>query len=186
MRGAGAHGRAVGTRGVVALGFLLVALGLVGCGVSPDSTERRSPSPAAQTTPPAKALRTVDSLFVAALYPGEAKGVRAEGLTIDPHPSAEYFAGASKGTFLVENADGTLALKDGTPATNVIAAVYPDKDALSKGMRFGPHMAAALGWPSIWQLKGAELGGVEHRQGAAAVASDRDRVRDVGDPRRLT
>jgi hypothetical protein len=55
---------------------------------------------------------------------------------------------------LVATPDGTLALADGTPATNVLGAVFPDAVPKGESDAFGSDVAKGLGWPSIGQLTG--------------------------------
>jgi len=144
-RRARARGRLVGT----ILVLVLLVFGSAGCGADPDAASPSLPLPTPRSQPAAVRYADVEALFSAV----EAAGSPVvEGLTLGPDRG--YFADSSKGTFLVASPDGTLALTDGTPATNVVAAVFPDEQSLARGLRFGGRMAAGLGWPSVLQLRG--------------------------------
>lgn len=58
------------------------------------------------------------------------------------------------GAVLVAVRDGTLTLADGTPATNVLCAVFPSAVPEAERDAFGGDMAKATGWPFMWQLTG--------------------------------
>jgi hypothetical protein len=55
---------------------------------------------------------------------------------------------------LVAMPGGTLTLKDGTPATNVICAAFPGAVPEAERDEYGGWLAQGLGWPSMPQLTG--------------------------------
>lgn len=64
-------------------------------------------------------------------------------------PSASQY-----GAVLVAVPDGTVTLADGTPATNVLCAVFPSEVPTAECDAFGGDLAKGLGWPFMGQLTG--------------------------------
>ena len=122
-----------------------VAFAAIGCGQASSPTQVSTP----------KATTYVDP---AALYGAveQAGAPRIEDLKTDSFAGAGMpaSANAARGNFLVAVDGGTLTLGDGTPATNVVSAVFPDAGGVVDGRAYGAHMTQALGYPSIWQLEG--------------------------------
>jgi hypothetical protein len=129
--------------------LVVAVLGPAGCGQSSPSAP---PSPA--STPAAVNYADPAALYAAIEKAGSPK---VEGLAVgtfsDAMPKAAH---AAKGNFMVAISSDryNLYLSDGSPATSMVMAVFPDAAARKSGSAFGQHMAGSLGWPSIWQLQG--------------------------------
>ena len=133
--------------------LVVALLALVGCGQSKPAS---SPTPQPTGTPSAVAYADPAALCAAIQKAGAPK---VEGLGVGAFSeggSMPREAHATRGSFMVAIPDDRymLYLDDGTPATSVVAAVFPDAASRRLGVLFGQHMADALGWPSIWQLQG--------------------------------
>lgn len=129
---------------------LIVALAvLAGCG---QASSGASPSPTA--TPDAVSYADPAALYAAI---GKAGAPKVEELGVGTFSAAmPGVAHAMRGNFRVAISSDrfNLYLSDGSPASSMVMAVFPDAAARRLGASFGPHMASALGWPSIWQLQG--------------------------------
>jgi hypothetical protein len=111
-------------------------------------------SVAAHTPPPAAAYDSPTDLYRAIDRSGRTRVDHLGIHRFGTHLGMRREAHAQEGNFLAASGDGTLSFADGKPATNVIAGVFPDATARDLGVVFGGHLAWALGWPSIWQLRG--------------------------------
>lgn len=139
-------------RPIVAV-LIVALLALVGCG---QSNPAGSPAPRPTGTPSAVAYADPAAVFAAIQKAGAPK---VEGLGTGDFSEGGSIPGeahAKRGNFMVAITEDRymLYLDDGTPATSVVAAVFPDAASRRLGVPFGQHMADALGWPSVWQLQG--------------------------------
>ncbi len=129
-------------------------LALAGCG---QAMPLDSPTPSPAGTPSAATYADPAALYAAIQKAGTPK---VEGLGVGSFsdrggmPSSAH---AKRGNFMVASpgSQSMLYLADGSPATAVVAAVFPDAASKRLGTLFGQHIAKLLGWPSVWQLQGA-------------------------------
>jgi hypothetical protein len=132
---------------------LVVAIAVVvGCGESPSSS--LPPSPTA--TRDAVAYADPAALYAAIEKAGAPKVEGFGGGTFSGSGNMPAEAEALRGNFMVAISSDRymFPLSDGTPGASVLAAVFPDASSRKLGAVYGPHMASALGWPSIWVLQG--------------------------------
>lgn len=132
----------------------VIAAILVAGGCS-SSGQQSSQSPTAASglgpvTPTAVSYPSLEALWSAVSAAG---GPAAEPIHFSDSqrrlPTASQY-----GAVLVAMPGGTLALKDGTLATNVVCAVFPDAVPETERDQYGGWLAQGLGWPSMPQLTG--------------------------------
>jgi hypothetical protein len=138
------------TTGVLLVAAFAVVFVLAGC----SSRQEASPTPTPSLDPSVPLAvayyPTLEALWSAVSHAG---GPASEPINFTD--SLRHLPTASQyGAVHVAVPDGTVTLADGTPATNVLCAVFPSAVPTAERDAFGGNQARAEGWPSMGQLTG--------------------------------